>query len=214
MTPLHTRWTALLDRQHRYPTGLLGRLIGERMLRQHAPETVWTIDQLQIQPTDHVLELGFGAGRGLALAGQRADRGKVTGLDLSATMVRAAAQRNRVAMRARRLALLRGDVAALPLADRRFDKIYSIHTFYFWPQPLQVFDDLLRILKPGGTLMITLSTGRTTATGERIYSELQTRLETGIVPALRQRGLQHVAIEHGPDSRQYNNVAVVVRSML
>jgi ubiquinone/menaquinone biosynthesis C-methylase UbiE len=214
VTPLRTTWTALLDRQHRYPTGLIGRLVGERMLRQHAPETIWTIDRLQIQPSDHVLELGFGAGRGLALAQQRADRGNVTGLDLSATMVRAAAQRNRAAMRSRRLTLLRGDVAALPFAGRRFDKIYSIHTFYFWPQPLQVFDDLVRILKPGGTLMITLSTGRTTATGERYYGQLQATLEAQIVPALRQRGLQHVAIEHGPDSRQYNNVAVVVQSML
>src|SRR5258706_8822086 len=197
VTPLHTRWTTLLDRQHRYPTGLVGRLVGERLLRQHAPETGWTIDQLDVRATDHVLELGFGAGRGLALARQRADRGNVTGLDLSATMVRAAAQRNRAAMRARRLALLRGDVAALPFAARRFDKIYSIHTFYFWPQPLRVFDDLLRILKSGGTLMITLSTGRTTPTGQRCYGQLQATLETQIVPALRQLGIQHVAIEHG-----------------
>jgi ubiquinone/menaquinone biosynthesis C-methylase UbiE len=212
VTALRAQWTALLDRQHRHPTGLLGRLVGERMLRQHAPETSWTIDRLGIQPTDHVLELGFGAGRGLALARRRAAQGNVTGLDLSAMMVRAVARRNRAALWARRLTLLRGDMAALPFADRRFDRIYSIHTLYFWPQPLQVFDELLRILKPGGMLMITLSTGRTSVAGERVYGPLQAALETQIVPALRQRGPQHVGIEHGPDSRRYNNVAVVVRT--
>jgi ubiquinone/menaquinone biosynthesis C-methylase UbiE len=213
MAALHTQWTALLDRQHRLPTGLVGRLVGQRMLRQHAPETLWTIDRLDIQPTDHVLELGFGAGRGLELARRRADRGNVTGLDLSATMICAAARRNQTAIKTRRLALLRGDLAMLPFAGRRFDKIYSIHTFYFWPQPLPVFGELLRILKPGGALMITLSTGRTTPAGERVYSPLQATLETQIVPALQQQGHQHVAIEYGPDSRHYNNVAVVVQSL-
>lgn len=55
MAALRTKWTAFLDQQHRYPTGLIGRLIGERMLRQHAPETTWSVDQLQGQPTDRVL---------------------------------------------------------------------------------------------------------------------------------------------------------------
>src|SRR4051812_427787 len=71
MSALQTRWTTFIDGQHRYPTGIAGQLIGRRMLRQHAPETRWTISTLDIQPTDRVLEVGFGAGHGLALAAQQ-----------------------------------------------------------------------------------------------------------------------------------------------
>ena len=57
-----------MDRQHRLPRGWLGRLIGERMVRQHTPETLWTLQLLALGPDDRVLELGFGAGRALQLA--------------------------------------------------------------------------------------------------------------------------------------------------
>jgi len=169
VTKLRARWSALLDRQHRQPQGLIGRLIGERMVRQHGPETNWGVDLLDVQPGDRVLELGFGAGRGLALLAQRSAEGRVVGVDLSATMVRAARRRNRAAMRAGRMALLRGDLAALPFNDGRFDKILSIHTFYFWPEPLLVCATLLRLLRPGGICAIVLSTGHIAADGALVY---------------------------------------------
>lgn len=209
MAALRTKWTAFLDQQHRYPTGLIGRLIGERMLRQHAPETTWSVDQLQGQPTDRVLELGFGAGRGLALAAQRTCHGQVSGLDLSATMINAAARRNRVALRAGRIALIRGTITALPFAAQHFDKILSIHTFYFWPDPLAIFADLVRILKPRGTLVITFATGQLGATGEWMYWPLQQQVEP-LVQELQQWELASVALAYGPRSRQYNNVAIVL----
>src|SRR4051794_23962152 len=85
MTAFRAQWSAYVDRQHRYPTGLVGQIVGERMLRQHAPETDWSIGLLQLQPTDRILEIGSGAGRGLALALAHAHQGRVTGVDRSAT---------------------------------------------------------------------------------------------------------------------------------
>ena len=82
------RFTSFVDRQHQHPTGVIGRAIGNRMIRQHAPETDWTIAQLRISPADRVLELGFGAGRGMALAAEQAYHGRVVGIDLSSTMLR------------------------------------------------------------------------------------------------------------------------------
>jgi len=209
MTALRTQWAAFLDRQHRDPAGLVGRIIGERMVRQHTPETDWTIGLLDLRPTDRALEVGFGAGRALALAAQRTDRGLILGVDRSPTMVQAAARRNRAARRAGRLALLRGDLLALPFADRHFDKIWSIHTLYFWPDPLQIVTDLLRMLTPGGTLVVTLATGQIAPSGERVYWPLHQRVET-LVHELQQHG-SAATLMYGPDSRQYNNVAIVVR---
>src|SRR5215211_1779167 len=120
MTALSTKWTSFIDHQHRYPTGLVGRVIGERMVRQHTPETVWTIDLLKLQPDDRILELGCGAGRGLELAAQQINRGMVTGIDLSTTMLHAAFRRNRAAFRSGQLTLLHGNVTALPFAGSHF----------------------------------------------------------------------------------------------
>lgn len=210
MVAIRSRWTTFLDDQHRYPTGLAGQLIGERMLRQHMPETTWSVDQLQIQPIDRVLEVGFGAGRAIALAAQQAPHGQVIGIDLSATMIQAAHRRNRVALRARRVALLRGSIAALPFADQQFDKILSIHTLYFWPDPLAICADLVRVLKPGGTLIVTFATAQRGSTGEWRYWPLQREVEA-LVQQLQQWQLASVTLQDGPPSRQYNNVALVLQ---
>ena len=37
------RVDTLVGRQQRCPTGVVGRLIGERMAWQHLPETLWTV---------------------------------------------------------------------------------------------------------------------------------------------------------------------------
>jgi protein-L-isoaspartate O-methyltransferase len=55
-------------RHHRCPSGAIGLLVGEQMVRQHGPETRWTISLLNIAPNDHVLEIGCGTGCGLDIS--------------------------------------------------------------------------------------------------------------------------------------------------
>lgn len=50
------------------PSGLLGRVMGRIMGWHNQPDNEWTISLLKIQPTDHVLEIGFGPGRAIQLA--------------------------------------------------------------------------------------------------------------------------------------------------
>jgi SAM-dependent methyltransferase len=209
VTALSARWSAYLDQQHRYPSGLIGRLIGERMRRQHAPETDWSVALLHLQPTDHVLEIGFGAGGGLALTLRQAIQGHVTGIDLSATMIQAAIRRNRAALAHEQLALLRGDIAHLPFGTQQFDKILSIHTFYFWPAPVALCQQLIKLLAQGGRLISTFATAHTLATGEWVYWPLHQRAEA-LVREIQQQSNVPARLVPGPDSRQYNNVAIVI----
>ena len=51
-----------IDGHYRRPAGTVGRIIGDRMDRQHQPENAWAVTLLQVQPTDHILEIGFGPG--------------------------------------------------------------------------------------------------------------------------------------------------------
>ena len=202
-------WSALMDRQHQLPQGLVGRLLGERMTRQHAIETLWTLEKLQLAPHDRVLELGFGAGRALLLALSQANRGVVVGVDLSPTMIQTARRKLERSPAGQKAALLRADILALPLVDASFDKIFSIHTFYFWRKSTTVLGDLYRLLSPNGRLVLTMATGKKDTHGEWVYWPLQAILEDEVVPGLIQTGFREVSLERGPDSRSYNNVALI-----
>jgi SAM-dependent methyltransferase len=203
------RWQTYIDNQHRRPHGLVGRLIGERMRRQHTPETDWTLALLGIQPADRVLELGFGVGRGLQLALGAARHGHVVGVDLSADMLRAASRRNRAARAAGRLELVRGDIAAMPLGAARFNKIFSIHTLYFWPNKLALSMRLAGLLAAGGRMVSTFATAKQQPGGEWEYWDVQRQAEQLQAALNRMPGIT-ARLERGPNSRQFNNVALVL----
>ncbi len=198
-----------MDRQHRLPQGLIGRLLGEQMTRQHVVETHWTLEKLQLAPNDRVLELGFGAGRALLLALSQANHGLVVGVDLSPTMIQAARRKLERSTAGQKAALLRADILALPLVDASFDKIFSIHTYYFWRQSPAALGDLYRLLSPNGRLVLTMATAKKDVHGEWVHWPLQAILEEEVVPGLKRTGFREVSLERGPDSRSYNNVALI-----
>jgi ubiquinone/menaquinone biosynthesis C-methylase UbiE len=203
-------WSMGMDRQHRLPQGLLGQLVGEKMVRQHRPETDWTVGLLDLRPDDRVLELGCGAGRGLVLAARTVGQGMVAGMDLSPTMLRAAGRRTQRDGQGKRVSLLRGNLAALPYADGSLDKIWSVHTFYFWSDPEAVIAELLRVLAPAGMIVATLATGTVTPSGADRFWPLQQQVEA-LVQGLSQRPGISAELRRGPNSRQYNNLAAVIR---
>jgi SAM-dependent methyltransferase len=209
MIALRAKWSAHVDQQHRHPKGVIGRVVGERMRHQHTPETEWSVELLQIKPSDQVLEIGFGVGRGLALALQQAIEGHVTGIDVSATMIQAAIQRNRAALVHGQLSLLRGDIATLPFGNQQFDKIFSIHTFYFWPDPSAICQQLINLLAHCGRVVSTFATAHTLPNRERVYWPLHERAEA-LVREVQQQTNIAATLAYGPDSRQYNNVAIVI----
>ncbi|QBD76242.1 class I SAM-dependent methyltransferase [Ktedonosporobacter rubrisoli] len=195
---------AALNRQYPCPKGIPGRLIGELMVRQHKIETHWSVSLADVQSTDCVLELGFGAGKAIELLAARARQGQVYGLDISPTMVKRASERNSRAIRAGRVILRQGDIAQLPFADCQFDTIVSIHTFYFWSDPQAVFTEILRVLKPGGKLICILATGKM---GESDY--YQSIVDTQTLPLMRSLGFTDVSTCQGPLSRQFKILAML-----
>jgi ubiquinone/menaquinone biosynthesis C-methylase UbiE len=145
-----------IAQQYGRPTGLLGHYIGLKMVRDHRPENEWTVNLLQPQPADHILEVGFGAGFAIGLLAPLVTQGQVVGLERSRTMVRLATLRNWRAIWRGRLRLHQGDAASLPFADASFDKVFTINSIYFWQQPAQALAELWRVMRPGGRLIITL----------------------------------------------------------
>ena len=153
---MQERLRYFLTRQFGNPSGLFGKIIGNRMAKGNVYDAQWTVSLLGIQPDHRIIEIGFGPGVSTQIASEKASKGFVAGIDHSRTMVQAASNRNTSAIQSGRMELKQGEVSSLPYPDASFDVAFSLHSIYFWANPLKCLKELKRVLKPGGLLGITI----------------------------------------------------------
>ena len=133
-----------------HPHGFLGRIIRLLMNRTNAQLNAFALQQLQLQSTDRVLEIGFGGGATLPLL--LAGSAFVAGLDRSLDAVEAA--KARFSATADRTEFRQGNVEAMPFAAAAFDKAFTVNTVYFWTSLDAGFSEIHRVLKPGGKVVV------------------------------------------------------------
>ncbi|MEX2612236.1 MAG: methyltransferase domain-containing protein [Gaiellaceae bacterium] len=107
-----------------------------------------------LQPGEHVLDLGSGAGTDSLVAAQMVGPGgRVVGIDMTAEMV-AKARASARTMGATNVEFLDGEAERLPFADESFDVIISNGVIDLVPDKDAVFAELYRVLRPGGRLQL------------------------------------------------------------
>jgi SAM-dependent methyltransferase len=74
--------------------------------------------------------------------------------------VAVARRANRRSIDAGHVDIRQGSVSHLPFADGTFDVVSAIETHYYWPTPVSDMGEILRVLKPGGRLVIIAETYR------------------------------------------------------
>ncbi len=121
-----------------------------------------------------VLDLGCGTGKLLNLLAARYPQLKGIGLDLSLEMLKQARKANR---HHPRLIFVSGNAEDLPFADNQFDAVFNTISFLHYPNPEKVFQQIARVLKPGGYFYLADYTARETQNtvsispgGVRFYS--------------------------------------------
>jgi ubiquinone/menaquinone biosynthesis C-methylase UbiE len=141
--------------QFAHPQGIAGSVAGRVMAhrRSNRQRNSWVVSLLDVQPTDQVLEIGFGPGLAIVELSRRVgDAGHVYGIDHSEVMLRQATRGNAAAIAAGRVSLTRAPVDHLPPSlGGPFDDILTVNSLGFWPAPTGRLDELRRRLKPGGT---------------------------------------------------------------
>lgn len=140
------------------PAGVLGRLAGfiMRARPSNRERSERSLALLDVQPTDHVLEIGFGPGLAIARAAELANRGKVVGVDHSELMLRQARRLNQTAINDGRVELRLGSAALLPGLGTSFHKVLAINVFMFWDDPTAVLRGVRGVMNPGGMIALTL----------------------------------------------------------
>jgi SAM-dependent methyltransferase len=106
------------------------------------------------QPGEVVLDLGCGAGTDLLIAAQMTGpTGRALGVDMTSAMLERAAGSSRQ-MRLDNVELRESLIEALPLEDASVDLVISNGVIDLVPDKDAVFDEIDRVLRPGGRLQL------------------------------------------------------------
>lgn len=111
---------------------------------------LWVLEKLDKLEFNSILDIGCGTGTLLSLIMSKNSNINVSGIDLSSEMIKLAA------VKLGEVADLRdGDSEELPWDDNSFEIVVSTHSFHHYPNPSKVIDEMYRVLKPDGYLIIT-----------------------------------------------------------
>jgi arsenite methyltransferase len=107
-----------------------------------------------LQPREHVLDLGCGAGTDSLVAAQMVGpEGRVVGIDMTTEMV-AKAQASAHTMGMTNVEFAAGEAEHLRFADESFDVVVSNGVIDLIPDKDRVFGELYRVLRPGGRVQL------------------------------------------------------------
>ena len=144
--PTGRRWAQELG----YPETELSRVPDATVESFAGVANHWTLGA--VDPGDTVLDLGCGAGTDLLIAAQMAGpSGRVIGIDMTPSML-SRARASAVEMGLANVEVHEALIESLPLADASVDMVISNGVFDLVPDKDAVFDEIDRVLRPGGRL--------------------------------------------------------------
>lgn len=151
MLPLENREIA---KQLRTPHGPHAMQIGEFMERSNKHMYTMCLKHASLKSKESVLEIGPGNGCFVSEFFRETNDISYTGVELSQEMLQVCKNRNSAFIHDRKASFLKGDIMDLKLPDNSYDVIIAINVIYFL-NPVEVYlNDLIRIIKPGGRMVL------------------------------------------------------------
>jgi trans-aconitate methyltransferase len=136
------------------PAGMTGEVVAWLMSVSSRSLSQWTIEYIPVNPTDKVLEIGYGNGRTFKKMADRLPEGFIAGVDHSELMYKKALKRNRQYCNTSRAILQCGTIHEIAFPPYYFDTIFGNNVHFFWNNPVHEFYRLRSLLRPGGKLVM------------------------------------------------------------
>jgi ubiquinone/menaquinone biosynthesis C-methylase UbiE len=129
-------------------------MIAANMNKEHWDLTTWGLRHVCFKSDFVILDVGCGGGKTISRLARRAGQSKVYGVDQSADMVEYSRQINRNLIAKNRVEIVQATVEKTGFKDEFFDLVTAVETYYFWPNLAEAFQEIKRVLKKGGYLLI------------------------------------------------------------
>lgn len=144
------------NNQFSKPRGIKGRVAGWFMAvgSGNKKRIQWAISQMQPQPSDTVLEIGFGPGISIRTMSKKLASGYIYGIDESMAMIESAGRRNKQAVNSGKVKLLCSSANNLPDFEKKISKVLTINSFEFWEDKVKALNDLKKHMDTGGQIYI------------------------------------------------------------
>jgi ubiquinone/menaquinone biosynthesis C-methylase UbiE len=144
-----------IARQFGNPTGIGGKISTFLMNCLNRKQYNVVVENIDIQQTDTVLDIGFGNGCLIRKLSNKNPQ-KMYGIEISADMLNTATRKNQKKIEEGQVQLLLADIQNLPFGDVSIDKAYTVNTVYFWQDIDKGFSEIKRVLKPNGIFLNVL----------------------------------------------------------
>jgi ubiquinone/menaquinone biosynthesis C-methylase UbiE len=120
----------------------------------HSKLTDWGLKHVSIEKHHTILDVGCGGGRTASKLAAMATQGKVYGVDYSEESVAAAKRANAQWIELGRVEVRHGSVSQLPFPEGMFDLVTAVETHFWWPNLPGDMREVVRVVKPGGTVVL------------------------------------------------------------
>jgi trans-aconitate methyltransferase len=125
------------------------------------PRIRWAVDLMDVQPSDHVLEIGCGPGAAAELICERLETGKLFAIDRSESGVDRTKRRCARCIEAGRLTVRQIDLATLRVPVKRLNKVFAFNVNLFWVRACR--DEVVLLherVVPGGSVHLFYEANR------------------------------------------------------
>ncbi|XP_045211814.2 uncharacterized methyltransferase YdaC-like [Mercenaria mercenaria] len=153
----------LISRNLKEPNnGIAGFLVSKFFVKKNSIIETAAVHLCNIEPDYQVLEVGFGPGIGFKEAFNKVSKGPGTvhGIDISQKSFNLANKNLKQEIGTGKIKLHLASVTEISYDSCTFDSIFHCNCYYFWPNMDDAVAELHRVIKPGKSMVATLSLPR------------------------------------------------------
>ncbi len=179
-----------------------GNAMLSRMNDRHRALYKWGLEHVSLDEAKQILDIGYGGGQHIHNLCRLAPDAHICGIDYSDASYRKCAEVNSEFIREGRVEICMGSAENLPYQADTFNLVTAFETVYYWPNVVECFRNVHRVLADRGAFLICNEDSRLEG-NENIAEALQMEFysDSRLKELLQQAGFSTVHTYCNPNGK-------------